>query len=247
MPSLSTRRLRAVVTAVLALVALASAGLWLRSSSLVRVKDVTITGIDGRQSRAIRNALTASALDMTTLKVDEAELRRSVENFPVVRSLRASADFPNRLRITVNAYEPVAALKRGGNLTAAAADGTLLRGTSTKGLAVVGVRLTPGGERTTDARALDAIRVLAAAPAPLRRRVARVYRGDRGLAATVEDGPKLYFGGGLRLHAKWAAAVQVLASERSQGASYVDLRIPERPVAGGFQPRVDQVSTSTVG
>ena len=240
MHSLRRPRLRTVLVATLALLALASAGVWLRSSSLVRVKDVTITGIDGRQARAIRAALTSSALDMTTLKVEQDKLLRAVEAYPVVRSLRASADFPSRLRITVNAYEPVAALQRGGTLTAAAADGTLLRGTSTKGLAVVGVRLLPGDGRVQDAAAMDAIRVLAAAPAPLRRRVARVFRSDRGLAATVANGPKLYFGRGERLRAKWSAAVAVLASERSQGASYVDLRIPERPVAGGFQPRQDQ-------
>ena len=247
MSSFSAPRLRTVLLVVLAVAAAVSAGLWLRSSSLVRVEDVTITGIDGRQARAIRLALTAAARDMTTLKVDEDELLRSVESYPVVRSLRADADFPSRLRITVNAYEPVAALQRGGSLTAAAADGTLLRGTSTKGLAVVGVSTLSGVQRATDSRAMAAIRVLATAPAPLRRRVARVYRGDRGLAATVENGPKLYFGGGERLRAKWSAAVQVLASERSVGASYVDLRIPERPVAGGFQPRPDQPSTSTVG
>jgi cell division protein FtsQ len=240
MLSLRRPRPRTVLVAALALLALAAAGTWLRSSSLVRVQDVTITGVDGRQARAIRAALTAAALDMTTLKVDEAELLRSVEGYPVVRSLRASADFPRRLRITVNAYEPVAALQRGATLTAAAADGTLLRGTSTKGLAIVAVRMLPGDGQVPDAGAMDAIRVLAAAPAPLRRRVARVFRGDRGLAATVKDGPKLYFGAGKRLRAKWSAAVAVLASERSQGASYVDLRIPERPVAGGFQPRQEQ-------
>jgi cell division protein FtsQ len=240
MPAISRPRPRTVLTATLVLLALAAAGMWLRSSSLVRVQDVTITGIDGRQARAIRAALTSSARDMTTLKVDEQELLRSVDGYAVVRSLRASADFPNRLRIVVNAYEPVAALERGGTLTAAAADGTLLRGTSTKGLAVVRVRLLPAQGRVQDARTMDAVRVLAAAPAPLRRRVARVFRGDRGLAATVEDGPKLYFGRGERLRAKWSAAIAVLASERSQGASYVDVRIPERPVAGGFQPRPQQ-------
>ena len=59
----------------------------------------------------------------------------------------------------------------------------------------------------------------------------------QGLAATLESGPKLYFGGGSRLAAKWGAAAQVLADRTSKGASYLDLRVPERPVAGGLQPR----------
>jgi cell division protein FtsQ len=53
----------------------------------------------------------------------------------------------------------------------------------------------------------------------------------------MNDGPKLYFGGAARLEAKWGAAAQVLAHRSSRGASYVDLRIPERPVAGGLKPR----------
>ena len=79
--------------------------------------------------------------------------------------------------------------------------------------------------------------LLGAAPAPLRRRVARVFRGRHGYSATVHDGPKVYFGGSGRLRAKWAAAAQVLSSQTSEGASYVDVRIPERPVAGGFHAR----------
>ncbi|MGH2944551.1 MAG: hypothetical protein ACRDLN_17450, partial [Solirubrobacteraceae bacterium] len=68
-------------------------------------------------------------------------------------------------------------------------------------------------------------------------RVGRVYRGPRGLAATMRSGPKLYFGGGARLDAKWVAAAEVLEHRTSRGAAYVDLRVPERPVAGGLQPR----------
>ena len=34
--------------------------------------------------------------------------------YPVVRSLRTETDFPHGLRIIVNAYEPVAAVRAGG-------------------------------------------------------------------------------------------------------------------------------------
>jgi cell division protein FtsQ len=248
MPSLAGRRLR-LVLAIGALVALVClGGLWLRTSSLVRVSAVTVTGIGGPQAAQIRDALTIAARDMTTLDVDDAALRRAVATFPVVRDLHTTTGFPHRLRIAVDAYEPVAALQAAGSETAVAADGTLLRGTPTTALTIVGVKTLPGGDHVVDAAARRAIRLLAAAPAPLRGRVARVFRGTRGLAATVEDGPKLYFGGGERLRAKWLAATQVLASSSAQGASYVDVRIPERPVAGGFQARpMGEVSPSTLG
>jgi cell division protein FtsQ len=247
MASFAHRRTRVVLGAAVLLAVLTPLVLWLRNSSLVGVDRVTVTGIRGPQATAIRAALTQAALDMTVLHVRDDALRTAVEPYPVVRSLRTQTDFPHGLRITVNAYEPIAALQAGGRLTAVAADGTVLRGAPARGLPLVRVRATPGGDRTRDARALGAIDLLATAPPALRARVARIYRGPRGLAASVQNGPRLYFGGAARFDAKWLAAAQVLAQRSSRGASYVDLRVPERPVAGGLQPRQDQPSTSTLG
>ncbi len=249
MPAFASRRVRVVLVAAVLLAALAALGWWLRGSSLVRVNDVAVSGLSGRQAGEIRAALTDAAVGMSTLAVNEGALREAVSTYPVVRSLRTTTDFPHRLRIVVNAYEPVAALQRGdgSDRLAVAFDGTLLRGSPAKGLPVVGVKTMPSGKRVTDPSTVHAIEVVVAAPAALRKRVERVYRGPRGLAATVQDGPKLYFGGGERLRAKWVAAAQVLAHSGTQGASYVDLRIPERPVAGGYQPQTAIVSGSTLG
>jgi hypothetical protein len=131
-------------------------------------------------------------------------------------------------------------VRAGGGLTAVAADGTLLRGSATRGLALVAIRARRGGGRLGRGEALAAVRLLAAAPRALRGRVLRVYRGPRGLTMTMDDGPKLYFGGAARSGAKWVAAAQVLASRTSRGTAYLDLRIPERPVAGGLKPRIPE-------
>ncbi len=231
------RRTRVILAAVVLVAVLVPLGMWLRNSSLVRVEHVTVTGIAGRQAVAIRGALTEAALDMSVLDVRDDALRIAAEPYPIVRSLRTTTDFPHGLTITVNAYEPVAALRSGADLTPVAADGTILRGTSTRGLPVVGVRSTPGAGRVRDARSLRAIGLLAAAPAALRARVSRVYRGPTGLAATLENGPKLYFGGSGEFAAKWGAAAAVLGNGTSKGARYIDLRVPGRPVAGGLKPR----------
>ena len=238
MASLHRRRTRVVLGIAVLLAVLAPLALWLRNSSLVRVERVTVDGISGAQAAQIRRALEVEAREMTTLNVHDDALLRSVSQYPVVRSLRTETDFPHGLRIVVNAYEPVAALRAaGGGLTAVAGDGTLLPGSAARDLPVVGVRATPGGKRLGRGETLGAVHVLAAAPRALRARVARVYRGPRGLAATMDRGPKLYFGGPARLEAKWGAAAAVLGHRTSQGAAYVDLRVPERPVAGGLQPR----------
>ena len=241
MASFARRRTRVVLGVAVLLAVLAPLAFWLRSSSLVAVEQVSVSGIEGRQAGQIRRALQSAGLDMTTLHVREDALLRAVAAYPVVRSLRTETDFPHGLRIVVNAYEPVAALRAGGGLTAVAGDGTLLRGSATRDLPVVSIRAKRGDRRVGRGEALSAVRLLAAAPHALRGRVARVYLGPRGLAATMVDGPKLWFGGGARPGAKWGAAAQVLASSTSRGASYLDLRIPERPVAGGLQPRPDKI------
>jgi cell division protein FtsQ len=238
MALLARRRPRILLGVALLLLVLAPLALWLRDSSLVRVQHVSVDGVVGPEAVEIRRALRAEGLDMTTLHVREDALLSAVGQYPVVRSVRTETDFPHGLRIIVNAYEPVAALRaKGGGLIAVAADGTLLRGTTTRGLPTVGVRTIPAGDRLGRGATLGAIQLLAAAPRALRARVGRVFRSPRGFAAAMADGPRLYFGGGARLDAKWGAAALVLAHRTSQGASYVDLRIPERPVAGGMQPR----------
>ncbi|CAN5267888.1 hypothetical protein BH20ACT16_BH20ACT16_13350 [soil metagenome] len=240
MAPFARRRMRVVFGITVLLVVLAPLALWLRNSSLVRVEDVSVKGIQGPQAEQIGRALEAEAIEMTTLNVRESALLRAVAQYPVVRSLRTETDFPHGMRIMVNAYEPVAVLQTsGGGLTAVAGDGTLLRGSTTRDLPVVGVRSAPAGSRLGRGDTMGAVRLLGAAPRALRSRIDRVYRGPRGLAATMADGPKLYFGGAAQLEAKWGAAVVVLSHRTSRGASYVDLRIPERPVAGGLQPRPD--------
>lgn len=231
------RRTRVILGIAVLLAVLAPLAFWLRSSSLVRVQDVAVTGIDGSQATQIKRALETAGMDMTTLHVREDALLRAVAAYPVVRSLRTQTDFPHGLRVAVNAYEPVAAVTAGAGLTAVAGDGTLLRGSATRDLPVVAIRAERGGERLGRGDALGAVRLLASAPRALRARVRRLYRGPRGLTTTMNDGPKLYFGGAARPGAKWGAAAQVLASSSSRGAAYLDLRVPERPVAGGLKPR----------
>ena len=50
------------------------ASCWLRDSSLVRVRDVTVTGVTSSQEARVREALRRSALQMTTLHVHEDDL-----------------------------------------------------------------------------------------------------------------------------------------------------------------------------
>jgi cell division protein FtsQ len=240
------RRMRVVLIAAVLIAALVPFGLWFRDGSFVRVEKVKITGLEGPQAADVREALTAAARDMSTLHVREDVLRSVAEPYPIVDSLAAEADFPHTLKITVNAYVPVVALQVGEHRTAVASDGTLLRGSATSGLPVVAVRAMPGGDRVSDEFSRRAVKLLSAAPTALRGRVERVVNSSRNLIAIMDQGPRLYFGDGARRTAKWASAARVLADGRARGASYIDLRLPERPVAGGLPPLAIP-STSGIG
>jgi cell division protein FtsQ len=76
------------------------------------------------------------------------------------------------------------------------------------------------------------LQVLGAAPAPLLPLISRLYVGSQGLTVRMRNGLLIYFGDASRPHAKWDSLVTVLTAQGSAGASYVDVRLPERPAAG---------------
>jgi cell division septal protein FtsQ len=94
----------------------------------------------------------------------------------------------------------------------------------------------PWNGQERDPFVLLALRVLADAPAPLRRRAAAVTVADGALTIHLHRGPRLIFGNEALLHAKWDAATAVLADRSSRGASYIDLRLPSRPAAQVADP-----------
>jgi cell division protein FtsQ len=226
----------ALAVAILLGCVLAALGLgWLRESSLVAVREVTITGLHGRAAPAVRQALRRAATDMTTLHVRMDELRRAVAPYPIVKDLRVSTDFPRRLRIRVVEYDAVATVTFDGRRVPVASDGTLLRDEPVPGgLPTLSAEAGEGARRLSDRRALGAVDLLAAAPRDLRPLVDAVRWDAGGLHVQLRSGAQMDFGGPGRLRAKWIAAAGVLSDPRAAGASYLDLRVPERPVAGPF-------------
>lgn len=247
-PAVAGARLRTTLTPdprlrrrllVAALVAALIGGLyflWLRDSSLVAVEQVSVTGLTSRDSDRLRAALTSIAKTMTTLHVEPERLERAAVAFPAVAAIEVTRDFPHGLTIHVIEHRPAAVVDVDGRSIPIAGDGSVLVGMPVEGdlpaIELSGAlpqrRLPPGAAR-------DSARVAGGAPPVIARRLESVGRegGSRGVVVQVEDGPEIVFGGAERVAAKWAAAVRVLADEEAAGAAYVDVRIPERPVAGG--------------
>ncbi|MBA3300827.1 MAG: FtsQ-type POTRA domain-containing protein [Thermoleophilaceae bacterium] len=216
-------RLRRRLALLLVLVAALGAiyWFWFRDSSFARVEQVSVTGLTTGEAPRVRKALTSSAAGMSTLKVDRQVLLDAVAANPLVHEVRVTPDFPHGLRIHVVENRPVAV--SGAERTPVASDGTLLRGLPVEGK-------LPALKGPKELAALPG-----AAPPELLERLSHVRRSARrGVVARLRSGPLLVFGEPERLRAKWEAASRVLADGEARGATYVDVSLPERPVAGGL-------------
>ena len=228
-PKLKRRLLMALALAV---VLAAGYQLWLRDSSLVAVEEVSVTGLTTKDAERVRATLTSAAHSMTTLHVRHDELEQAIAAYPVVRALEVSTDFPHGLVIHVVEHRPAALV---GGLPVAG-DGTILRGLPVEGrLPTIAVKADVRGSHLKGPTALHAARVAGAAPAALRSRLERIeLRSQEGIVVELRDGPELYFGDATHVRAKWIAATRVLADPDVAGATYIDVRLPGRPAAGGL-------------
>ena len=230
-------RRRLLAALVLALMLFSAYRFWFRDSGFVRVEHVTVTGLTTKDAPRIRLALTAAAKDMTTLKVQQSALDSAVSGFPIVKQVVATRDFPHGLRIHVIEERPVARLVVQGQRLLLAPDGTVLRGIDppSHSIPVIRTKTAVPQDRVSDGAPLTALRVAADAPSALAVRISSIgHAGARGLVVRLRNGPLLIFGNGSDAAAKWAGAAAVLADPSSKGASYLDLRVPDRPVAGGL-------------
>jgi cell division protein FtsQ len=242
-------RRRLLIALVLALTLLSVYRFWFRDSSFVGVQHVTVSGLTTPDAPRIRTALVAAAHGMTTLDVRQGALDGAVAGFPVVKTVVAEPQFPHGMRIRVIEERPLAVLEVGGRRLPLAADGSVLRGVvAGHPLALIRSQGSVSGDRLTGRAPLAALHVLRAGPAALASRISAA--GDdqkRGLTLSLRNGPDVIFGDGAGVAAKWAAAAAVLADASSLGASYVDVRLPERPVAGGLATQTLAPISSTGG
>jgi cell division protein FtsQ len=241
-------RVKLIAAALAALLLLGGGWVWLRDSSLVGVRRVTVAGVSGPDAGQIRSVLVLAARNMTTLDVKLGPLHTAVAPYPMVKDLRVSTQFPHGMRIQVVEQLPVAALVAGGQTVAASPDGTLIHDAPTASLPEVPVRVFPGGSRVTDPTALDALALLAMTPEPLLAKITQVTTSaPHGLVVQLRSGPTIYFGTPTLLHAKWVAATEVLAAPTSAGATYIDVADPARPAAGVGSQALSAAGLATTG
>lgn len=239
-PSLRT----SLIVSVLAAAALGAGWFgWFRNSSLVAITEVQVTGVSSPDAPRITDALTKTAGSMSTLNVDESTLERAVQGFPTVESLSADADFPHGLSISIDERPPVLMAGAQGESVPVGPDGVLLRGLdlgdAAKGLPSLEVDELPASGRL-EGDPLSQALVLGAAPEPLRPMIEGVsIEGKRGVEVTMRGGIPIRFGTSELAARKWAAAAAVLADPKTKTLTYVDVRVPKRPAAGGAAEPVE--------
>jgi cell division protein FtsQ len=235
-PALHRPRPRTLLAAGAALVLLLVGWFWLRDSSLVAVRTVEVTGIDGPQGSRVRGALDEAARSMTTLHVRQDALDTAAAPFSIVKRIEVSTDFPHTMRIHVVTNVAVGAVVVDGKRIAVTSDGTVLSDVNAPAaLPEIPLRSAPAGTRLKEPDAVAAVAALGAAPSALRGRVEGVQTTvDRGLTLQLAHGPLLVFGSPTRLAAKWAAAAAVLADPEAAGAGTIDVSAPERPAVSGL-------------
>lgn len=241
LPPRPVLRRRLLIFLLIALALAAGYLLWLRNSSLVAVEQVLVVGADRHPEIGAR--LSEAGREQTTLNVDRGALEAVVASEPAVRSVTATPDFPHGLTIEVDVREPVGWLRSPGLVVAG--DGVVLERENSAPEGVPAIRLEAKGRAAPGAavegQALRVARLLGAAPAPLAREVSGAKTDPTiGVVVTMSGGLELRFGDPGAADRKWLAAAAVLADRGFTTASYLDLSVPERPVAGGVPEALEE-------
>ncbi|MGZ4354607.1 MAG: cell division protein FtsQ/DivIB [Gaiellaceae bacterium] len=207
-----------------------------RESSVFAVRSIAVSGAPPRLQAQVRAAL-APLLGTSLLALDGSVVERRVEALPAVLSAGYDRSFPHTLRIVVVPERPVAVLRRGTDSWLVSARGRVVsrvpRGsddalpriwvpTAVQILAGDFLDPTHGGSA---ARAL----ALVADRFPAHIATASFAAGD--LTFRLRDGLELRLGDATDIRLKLAIARRALF-DLPPGATYLDVSVPRRPVAG---------------
>jgi len=209
--------------------------LWYQGSSFVRIRHVTVTGLSGPDVSAIRSALTVTALQMTTMKLQVERLEEAVSAYPFVESITVQRHGAHAVTIDVAEQVPVAMVDIGGEAEVVdGRDQILGQSAIPHGLLP---QLTLGtasaNDTVTDPNTRAEVATLAAAPyAMLAHIQSASWNRQNGVVVALRSGPQVYFGAASELTQKWQDAVAVLQNSASRGAAYIDVSDPGRPAAG---------------
>jgi cell division septal protein FtsQ len=213
-----------------------------RETAVFSVRSVDVVTEPAGHSKVVARAL-EPIHGTSLLKVDEATIARRLEGLPHVHLLGFDRSFPNGLRVQVSVERPVAVLRRADENWLVSGRGRVLRKLERRLRRPLPVVWVPrafepeiGAIVRADqpARAVAALAEASAGTPRFARTIWYVKSGEEALTIVLRDRMELRFGNATELTLKLRVARQVLTAVRATGspATYIDVAVPERPVAG---------------
>jgi cell division septal protein FtsQ len=218
-----------------------AAGLYVlaRSTPMFSLDTVSVAGAPPSVAGHVRSALRPLE-GRSLLSLDSSEIDRRLGALHDIAGYTYDRDFPHTLRVTVKPEHPVAVARRGAKAWLVAA--------SSRVIAQLPVHARPAlpriwlahsgdpevGAPITDRFGLRAVRTLALARlAHFRGRIRMVRAREHDLTLLLGSGLELRLGELRAIRLKLAIATRILPGILAHGGyAYVDLSVPERPVAG---------------
>jgi cell division protein FtsQ len=212
-----------------------------RETPLFAVRSIEITGVRGAAAAHVRAALRPLE-GKSLLALHGSDVEDRLAAVPEVQSATYDRAFPNTLRVVVVPERPVAVIRQGASAWLVSARGRVLRslprGTERALPRIwlprsadvqVGATVAPdeGGQA---AAALAVARQIG-----FRGHVHDVSTTGGALVFSLRSGLQLRLGDEQNLPLKLAVAVRILPLV--QGAAYLDVSLPARPVAGSHNPQ----------
>jgi cell division protein FtsQ len=211
-----------------------------RQTSLFALDRIEVTGAPPPVAARIRAAL-ADYQGRSLVRFDGKDARRRIAGVAEVASATFDRDFPHTLKVRVHLERPVAVLRRGADAWVVSASARVLQQLGHRPYPRLPRIWLPAATDVSVNATLGGIAAMGvAAVAPLRplhigADVRQVLTGDRELTLVLGTGTELRLGDSGDIRLKLSIAKQILPI--ANGASYLDVSVPERPVAG-YNPQV---------
>jgi cell division protein FtsQ len=240
-PSRPRRRVLPVALAVVALVTAAiGAYVAARQTAVFALHRIEVDGAPPAVAAQVRATL-SPYVGRSLVRFDSAAAARRLSAVSEIADTHFDRDFPHTLKLRVRLERPVAVLRKGADAWLVSASARVLSKLDklpyprlpriwVPRSADVAVNATLGGLGAKGVAALAPLR-----PLRVGADVRQVRTGDGELTLVLGSGTELRLGDSGDLRLKLWIAKQLLPL--TVGARYVDVSVPERPVAG-YNPQV---------
>jgi cell division protein FtsQ len=212
-----------------------------RGTSMFAVRTIEVEGASPALAAHVRAAL--HGYDGRSLvAVDGAAVAQHVDGLPAVRSSVVDRAFPHTLRVRVVPETPVAVLRRGQDSWLVSARGRVIAAIARRTNRALPriwlpstTQIEVGALLADQSGALAARSLAALVGSGFRERIAFVRALDGQITLGLRGGLEVRLGAPAELRLKIAVArgiVPTLALPARGGPNYLDITVPERPVAG---------------